>query len=199
MTDDMTVINHNDGTATIEHPTGHTVEITWCPEADDPREWDNAGTMVCAHRKYDLGDRQSAADSFQGLLGEIVEHEGGADIVWLPLYLFDHSGLTMRTDDTMFRQMDGAGWDWGVCGVIYVTYETIAREWGDTSEPSIELARECMVTEVETYNQYLTGDTWFVCGNDPDGELREMTGMVFGSDEALSEGRQMMDYLVGGA
>ena len=28
-----------------------------CPT--NPREWDNLGTMVCGHRRYDLGDEQA--------------------------------------------------------------------------------------------------------------------------------------------
>jgi len=37
---------------------------------ESPREWDNVGTMVCSHRRYNLGDEhQLSSDDFAGSRG----------------------------------------------------------------------------------------------------------------------------------
>ncbi len=70
----------------------------------------------------------------------------------LPLYLYDHGGITMNT--TGFY----CPWDSGQVGYIYLTPTEIAAEYGDTSPESYERARKYLIGEVETYDQYLTGD-----------------------------------------
>lgn len=72
-------------------------------------------------------------------------------ILILPLYLYDHSGITMNT--TGFS----CPWDSGQVGWIYVTNEEIIKEYGSLD---IEKARKFLVSEVETYDQYLTGDVY---------------------------------------
>jgi len=41
------------------------------PDLDpmDPREWDNLATMVCWHRRYNLGDEQPEEDPEEYLTG----------------------------------------------------------------------------------------------------------------------------------
>ncbi len=64
-------------------------------DAESPREWENLGKMVCWHRRYNLGDKhefQSPQDFYDS-----AEYK---DIfVILPIYLFDHSGITVSNDD----------------------------------------------------------------------------------------------------
>jgi len=104
------------------------VILDTCPES--PRQWDNLCTMVCSHRRYDLGDEQAKnIDEYSSwdewLQGEVYDRYGGADnVVCLPLYLYDHSGITMNT--TGFS----CPWDSGQVGWIYVTKEKLRRETG---------------------------------------------------------------------
>ena len=74
----------------------------------------------------------------------------------LPLYLYDHSGITMNT--TGFH----CPWDSGQLGFIYVTRDEILREYGRKrlSKKLVERARRVLVGEVGTYDQYLTGDIY---------------------------------------
>jgi len=105
--------------------------------AENPRERDNLGTMVCWHRRYNLGDPHNYRDKDEflfALLEEVVgdtdkaerkldgirtkidreayrsydQYEKAVDdavlefveergYVVLPLYLYDHSGITMNT------------------------------------------------------------------------------------------------------
>ena len=60
---------------------------------ESPREWDNLGTMVCAHRRYSLGDEKADQDDQyrsweEQLEEEILKPNGGEDaVVYLPLCL----------------------------------------------------------------------------------------------------------------
>ncbi len=177
---DVEHFNHN----------GYIIRIQPDPEPESPRDWDNVGTMVCWHRRYSLGDEQPKLDppewrrqlalnhlheiGFPDDLYPMVENgeeDGIPDerldavfdehFVILPLFLFDHSGITMKTSSEQFHAQDSAGWDWGPVGYIYCTREKARQELsGDTEEELTNSAIKCLTGEVETYAQYLEGDIY---------------------------------------
>lgn len=53
---------------------GFTIKVEDDPEPNDPREWDNLGTMICAHRRYILGDEQDRGsfDSLEDMYNHLV-------------------------------------------------------------------------------------------------------------------------------
>ena len=113
----------------------------------NPREWDNLGTMACWHGRYDLGDEQPSESPSEYLEGL---PEG---TVILPLYLYDHSGLTMSTSAF------SCPWDSGQVGIIYVTPDTLAREMlADRDENEV---RTMLIHEVNTYDLYLRGEVFY--------------------------------------
>ena len=130
------------------------------PEPVSPREWDNLGTMVCFHKHYNLGDRLGRKHSFEtpSQFLEFLE-ENEDKILVLPLYLMDHSGLSISVDDTMFRMVDSVGWDWDQVGWIYVTYEDIRKEYDvqNITGEVLDKAKKSLIAEVEEYNKYLQG------------------------------------------
>jgi hypothetical protein len=127
--------------------------------AQDPRaEWDNLGTMICFHRGYNLGDKHDYShDDFDGWddIQNYIEKKLGG-VVILPLYLYDHSGITMNT--TGFS----CPWDSGQVGFIYVSRETLLKEYGGKKVTTKlkERVTQYLIGEVETYDQYLTGDVY---------------------------------------
>jgi len=133
----------------------------------DPREWDNLGVMVCFHGRYLLGDQDHGLKSrdFNGWdqLEAYLYDELNAAVV-LPLYLYDHSGITMRTTD--FSEYGYYGhWDSGQVGFIYATKldygwspEFKAEHYPDMSDEQI--ITKLLRGEVETYDQYLRGDIY---------------------------------------
>lgn len=133
------------------------VEINPDETTDNPRGWDNLGTMVCWHRRYTLGDPHDYPDP-----PAFLQAVKARDMVMLPLYLYDHSGLTMRTDCAHFRACDPAGWDWGQVGYIYAPHERIRREFGITrlSPQRRAEVHAQLRQEVETYTQYLRDDVY---------------------------------------
>ncbi len=156
-------------------------------DAQNPRtEYDNVGTMVCWHGHYQLGDEQPSVDSEtflrqlacaydQKLEDFIFEQEDEERInarvqrvldqhyLILPLYLYDHSGISMSTTSFMGRAQH-ATWDSGTVGLIYCTREKALEEWGGKGKRLTKQVREQALQylkgEVETYDQYLRGDVY---------------------------------------
>jgi len=173
---------------------GYTVKV----EADDtggyesPREWDNVGTMVCWHRRNNLGDRkptESEENALQrggfGLLERYLRRYEGATTV-LPLALLDHSGLHMWIG-SQAHWSDSAGWDSGLVGFIYDSKE--GREKCGTD---LEHVQACLEGEVETYDDCLTGNVWGYVVEDEDGDVLDSCWGFYGDDgrkEALAQGR----------
>jgi len=144
---------------------GLTVRILY--DNEDPinprKEWDNAGTMVCFHRNYLLGDKHSFSVQEAQDEARRIEAEGG---IVLPLYLYDHSGITMRTSPF------SCPWDSGQVGLIWITADKIRKEYGvkRITKTTRKKATEMLVSEVEAYDSYLTGECYGFIVEDADGE-----------------------------
>ena len=76
--------------------------------------------------------------------------EQSGQIVLMPLYLYDHSGITMSTSPF------SCPWDSGQVGWIYADREMIEKEYGGLTPETIGAARERIENEVQTYDYYLT-------------------------------------------
>ena len=132
-------------------------EISPDEMADNPRNWDNLGTMVCWHRRYRLGDQHTYGTP-QAFTEAIPQDE----IIALPLYLFDHSGLALSTSSESFRACDPVGWDWGQVGYIYVCLTDVRREYSvkRISRQLRTRVLEVLRGEVEVYDMYLRGEVY---------------------------------------
>lgn len=137
----------------IEHK-GHTIRIVEDIDPQSSRDFCNLGTMVCFHKKYHLGDggHGLTPSDFEGWadLEDYLRRREDAAVV-LPLYLYEHGGITMRT--TPF----GCRFDSGQVGFIYVAKSTLLVEHGSVDE---ERARAVLEAEVEAYDDYLTGSVY---------------------------------------
>ena len=128
-------------------------------EQDDyplnPREdWDNLGNMICFHNNYSLGDYDLSKEHEPK---DYYKLEKRKDVVILPLYLYDHSGITMNTTGFSCR------WDSGQVGFIYVTHEEIRKEFGvkRVTKELREKVKGYLKGEVDVYDQYITGDVYY--------------------------------------
>jgi len=133
------------------------VTIKHDQDPESPREWDNIGRMVCWHRRYNLGDLQPKERPPEWRKENVPEGS-----VELPLFLFDHSGITMRTNKAAFQAQDSQGWDWGQVGFIFCPPEKIKSEYSVT-EVTPEIKKkvlEVLECEVKTYDQFLRGEVW---------------------------------------
>jgi hypothetical protein len=163
---------------------GKTLQIFQDDNAVDPREaWDNLGIMVCFHKRYTLGDKtdykSSDYSSFDELKEAIVKEENPLAI--LPVYMYDHSGITINT--TGFS----CPWDSGQIGYIYVTNKKIDEmgcsiKDGESFTDYVSRLEQYLRDEVETYDQYLTGDVYgFIVLDENEKELDSCWGF-YGDD-----------------
>jgi len=140
----------------IEH-RGHTINIY--PDdmsgEDSPRDWNNLGTMVCFHRRYELGDKHDFSDP-----DELQTYIKINKALALPLFLLDHSGLWMNTRG--FNYCDPGEWDSGQVGIIYVLPATVRKDYNAKriTKRVRESTYKVLLQEVETYNDYLTGNVY---------------------------------------
>ena len=164
----------------------HTIKIIHDPNPENPRDYDNLGTMACWHRRYRLGDKHDHDDP-RDLLIDLCEVSGETDLsindlvaravkraVILPLYLYDHSGITMNT--TGFH----SPWDSGQVGYIYVTFEDIRKEYGVTRVSKNLRAKitDHLRQELATYDHYLTGNCYGFVVEKDDEEVESCWGFL---------------------
>ena len=136
-----------------ENCKGCEIKIVYDTDPINPvEEYDSFGKMICFHKRYILGHKHGhSIESFQAFL-----KANEKDIVVLPLYLYDHSGITIST--TPFN----CQWDSGQVGFIYATKEQILKEYGVKRITSKirEKVEKLLITEVDTYDKYLTGEVY---------------------------------------
>ena len=162
---------------------GFTVSLYHDEDPGSPREWDNLGKMVCWHRRVNLGDETIKTSNYRNM-DELVASFNAR--VCIPLYLYEHGGMTMRTHPF------GDPWDSGQVGFIYVTDETLRKEYSvppgqDIPPETLDLAKQVLVGEVETYDQYLTGDVYGYMVKDEAGEHVDSCWGFFGLEYAQQE------------
>jgi hypothetical protein len=164
----------------------------------DPRaDYDHLGTMVTWHDRYTLGDDQPAESPTEWR----DAHDGDIAAI-LPLYLYDHSGLTISC--SAFT----CPWDSGQVGFIYVTKEKARAEFGDDimvpvghrnsggvngMAPGFNVAQleKYLRGEVEEYDHYLTGQVYSFVIEDSDGDIVDSCGGFLGPIESNG----MLDYI----
>jgi hypothetical protein len=183
---------------------GYTIKIWYDQDAESPRDWDNLGTMLCFHGRYTLGDKDPVyqADDqsgWQELADKLIKEQHAAVI--LPLYLFDHGGITISTGKF------SCPWDSGQVGFVYVTREKLLKEFGGkrVSKAMLKKAEAILEGEVETYDHFLRGDcygyTIYAGEGDDLGDSSDSCGGYLGDYDneeygALREARSAVDHEV---
>ena len=176
-----------------EEVNGYEINIYQDSDPESPREWDNLGTMVCFHKRYDLGDQHpynsGDYDGWNELKAAILDDHPGAII--LPLYLYDHSGLSISTRSFVGRSHHG-DWDSMSIGFIYVDRDAILEEYGwKVLTAARRLRIESYLNgEVDTYDQYLRGDVYGYEITDPAGEPVDSCWGYFGIEDTLLNARE---------
>lgn len=152
-----------------EYYKGFTINIIPDEDPENPRTaWDNLGKMLCFHSRYTLGDQHDLRHSDFANWGAVREYlikEFHAEVM-LPLYLYDHSGITIKTSPF------SCGWDSGQVGWIYATRDDIAKWFGVKTVDAAVLKRaeKALESEVVVYDEYLVGNVYGYDIKDAEGE-----------------------------
>lgn len=82
----------------------------------------------------------------------------------LPLYIYDHSGITISTAPFDCR------WDSGQCGFAYVSREKARKEFPKMRDEEVrEHAEKLMQAEIQEFDSYLRGDVYSFTVESDDG------------------------------
>lgn len=165
----------------FEHE-GVRVEIHYDHDAGEhcnPRELDNITTLVCWHPDYILGDYQLRNPEGRGAVGQIFETDRGrTDFSSMeafqryltlmlkarcvsPLYLYDHSGISMSVGSPNPFNFDAQGWDTSLVGFAYCTEERVTELCGPEEQYHTDaFLTDAIKADVAEYNLYLTGQVY---------------------------------------
>ena len=98
---------------------------------------------------------------------------------WMPLWLYDHSGISISCGSRTGQYADS--WDSGCVGWIIMTKDTACGELGADDTNWREKAISAMELDVEIYDEYLTGDVYgFQLLKQVDGEWEETDDSCWG-------------------
>lgn len=138
------------------------------------------------------------SDEAMQVLQEIAEEQ----YIVLPLYLCDHSGLSMNT--TGFN----CPWDSGQVGYAIMDIRKLEAEFGCGRQDAVyingkmispmllEYGRDLLVLEVENYDSYLSGECYYYTAEDDNGEVVDSCGSLFGYDYAVQYAKDSIDHLL---
>jgi hypothetical protein len=191
-----------------EHGLTARIFYDECGEHADPRQWDQLGTMTCWHPDYALGDEQVETPDGRGYVKNAAPHSGrfksldvlaryislarGALVV-LPLYVYEHSGITISVGKAGDYPFDSAGWDSTNVGFIWTSEKRIAELCGDGEqyrEPA--WLTEQLENEVKEYALYLEGQVFYFVIENEEGDVVESCGGFLGHEVAIEMAKDAM-------
>jgi hypothetical protein len=150
------------------------VKVWYDQEAENPREWDNLGTMICWHRQYDMGDSHSYSEPRDLLVSLILEYNDYSDeqlekmsferlyeiiskhYVLFPIYMYEHSGRTWSLSPF------SCNWDSGQVGFIYASKDKIRNEFSvkKVTKKIKEKTEEIFKGELSNYEKWAEGQVY---------------------------------------
>ncbi|AQT70061.1 hypothetical protein STSP2_03263 [Anaerohalosphaera lusitana] len=165
----------------------HTIEIHYDTTAESPRSWDNICEFHCSHRRYSLGDEGLNYSNPQDCIKAAQAAEKEGDLI-LPLYMYDHSGITISLSPF------SCPWDSGQVGFVIVRRKKMLEEFGRKkfSKSLKEKALQIVEGEVGTYDHYLRGEVY---GCIIDGGEESCWGF-YGQEECIEEAKSIIDAMI---
>ena len=176
---------------------------------EDPRSWDNLGTMLCCNRSYQLGDCNTNRET-ELQLAAICRKYGKSDeeidemtfaeevrfildqdnVCGLPLWLYDHSGISISTGVV-------DSWDSSFVGLIFVEKDFYIAQMCLKDEKDWKAkAKETLKSEVEIYSDFLEGNVYMWTLYEPTVVIRQsMEGKEL--SRKIDEEGEMVDSMGG--
>ena len=172
---------------------GMSIKIYYDENADSPREWDNLGTIYSNHRDYNLDNHK---------IDELLEEDGRLHtdeldkyFIWLPVYAYEHSGITVSTGHG-YPYNDR--WDSGLFGIIAVSKERVRKEygWKNITKERRQQIEGHLRNEIKDLDTWFTGQVFgFVAEDENESHLDSCWG-YYGNDgikEAIEEAKAAID------
>lgn len=153
-----------------------------------PRAWDNLTTILCFHKRYNIGDSNPySSDQFSSWSKFREQLENDHDIVKIkPLYMYNHSGITIST--TPFR----SSWDSGQVGWVFITKED--QEKMGTPDDKLD---KVLKGEIETYDKYIRGEVYrYRITDKKTNEVLDSCTGFFDTEVALDQAKCMLESIL---
>lgn len=145
-----------------------------------------------------LNQEQNESNDFENIPeNEIVKMFEKTHLV-IPVYAYEHGGITIKAGGK------GVGWDSfdsGQLGFIYVSHDKIRKEYQvkRLTKSILEKAKNCLLAEVQLYDDYLTGNVWGYQVLDQDNNHLDSCYGFFGDsgrDDAADQAKGFIDWQV---
>jgi len=133
---------------------------------DHFNKWYSEGTFETSDFQMDDMLLDAALPNLKN--SELLNLIGDYNVI-LPLYLYDHGGITMNTGGF------SCPWDSGQVGWIYASYEDVRSEYGSLD---LDRAESLLKSEVESYDHYLTGQCYGFKLYENDNEIDSCWGFL---------------------
>ncbi len=164
----------------------HSISIQYDEDPISPREDDND---ICvfhiAHRNYNFGDRNYS--NSEDIQHAEREAKSNGDIT-LPLYMYDHSGITISLSPFSCR------WDSGQVGFVQIPRKRMLEEFSSKRfTPKLkEKAEQIAQGEVDTFDSFLRGEVYgYIIDDDGDS-----CWGYYSIEDAMSDAEDTIDYTV---
>ncbi len=131
---------------------------------------------------YNLEEDLLKSDDVMEKVLEVLESR----YVFKNIYMYDHSGITINTSGF------GCRWDSGQVGIVFVSKEDIAKEFGKDADIE-KKASEVIESEIKVYDQYISGDIWYYTIDAEDFE--SSLGWIYGYDNCIQEAKDTIDHI----
>jgi len=164
---------------------GHEIKIVTDLNAESPREWDNLCIIHVAHQHYNIGDENY--NDHESIKAAEREAKRNGDLV-LPLYMYDHSGITIALTPFSCK------WDSGQVGFVQVPRLKMMEEFGKklfTSQLK-QKGRKIAEGEVENLDTYVRGD---IVGYTIDDDGDSCWG-YYSVEDAMGEAKGVVDWMI---
>ena len=151
-----------DNETTSEMYKGHRISIQFDESPESPRDWDNICVIHIGHNRYAFGDKNyDNSESIEEAQNDALKN---GDIC-LPLYLYDHSGISISLSPYMCH------WDSGQCGFVQIPREVMLKEFHKKifTKNLKEIGMKHAVTEIDILNKYIMGQVFgYIVDDDSD-------------------------------
>lgn len=138
------------------------------------KDWTPLGTIIHWHRKYDFGEfiERDVDSTIESLMKQWLLDNKNVEVVSiLPLYLFDHSGISLSTKPF------GCVWDSGQVGWIYLSKDEAEESFEYLSQDFESILNQ----EIESYDDYLNDRCYQYEVFSQDGSVLESSGGYLGN------------------
>ena len=142
-------------------------ELVYDTDATNPREWANLGTILIAPNKsHWIASRDDVVDTsiplgknpyehWENLRREQLKLKKSEIAIAYPITKYEHGSISLSLGYK-------SGWDYTVSGFVYITKETLRKEYGvkRITKSIIERAENHLQFELDMLTRWVNGDCY---------------------------------------